>query len=97
MTNKSFSLSILLLFTASMAIVIVLQREVPAVIRTNLEQIPMQIAGYTATEDFFSDGVKRPFIKRNISLYLLCDSFFYISKYGHKIHCLPVFIQRARG
>ena len=57
MTNKSFSLSILLLFTASMAIVIVLQREVPAVIRTNLEQIPMQIAGYTATEDFFSDGV----------------------------------------
>jgi len=57
MTNKSFSLSSLLLLTASAAIVIVLQRDVPAVIRTNLEQIPMQIAGYTASEDFFSDSV----------------------------------------
>lgn len=57
MTNKSFSLSVLILLIATVGIVIVSQRDVPAVIRTNLEQIPTQIAGYTAVEDFFSEAV----------------------------------------
>lgn len=57
MTNKSFSLSVLILLISTAAIMMVTLRDVPAVIRTNLEQIPMQIAGYSAVEDFFSDAV----------------------------------------
>jgi len=34
-------------------------RPVPVVVQTNLEKLPMVIAGYTATEDSFSDSVYR--------------------------------------
>ena len=57
MTNKSFSVSVLLLLIATAVIVIISQREAPAVIRTNLERIPMQIADYASVEDSFSDAV----------------------------------------
>lgn len=59
MTNKSFSLSVLLLLIATAVNVIMSQRGIPAVIRTNLEQIPMQIADYTSVEDYFSDAVNK--------------------------------------
>lgn len=57
MTNRSFKLSVLILCTALIVIVIISQRELPAVVQTNLERIPMEIGGYLAEEAFFSDEV----------------------------------------
>jgi EpsI family protein len=57
MTNKSFSLSVIIILVAIASIVIVSKRDDPVVIRTNLEKMPMKIAGYSAKEDFFSDAV----------------------------------------
>jgi EpsI family protein len=38
-------------------VVLISQRGEPVVVKTNLENLPMEIAGFKATEDFFSDSV----------------------------------------
>jgi EpsI family protein len=38
---------------------VIANRGEPVVVKTNLENIPMEIGGYKATEDFFSDAVNK--------------------------------------
>ena len=57
MTNKTFIISLIILAAAICAVTAVSKRSVPVVVRTNLEQIPMEIAGFTATEDSLSQAV----------------------------------------
>ena len=57
MSNKSFTVSIIILLTAIISVAAIASRGVPVVVKTNLENLPMEIAGYKATEDFFSDSV----------------------------------------
>lgn len=59
MTTRSFISAVLILLMALSAITALLFRPVPVVVRTNLEQLPMTIVGYTAIEDRFSDSVYR--------------------------------------
>jgi EpsI family protein len=57
MTNRTF-LTNLVIFLATIASVTLINlRGVPAVVQTNFENLPMEIAGYTATEDFFQDAI----------------------------------------
>ncbi len=57
MPHKSFGVSLtILLVTIAMMVAISLRGE-PVVVRTNLENLPMEIAGYKGTEDFFPDSV----------------------------------------
>lgn len=46
-----------MMLLAAGSVAAVYSRPVPAVMQTNLENLPMAIAGYTATEDSFSDAV----------------------------------------
>ena len=57
MYNKSFIISILLLVLAIAAAVSIASRKPPVVVRTNLENLPMQIGEYVAAEDTFSQSV----------------------------------------
>jgi EpsI family protein len=59
MSNKSFMTSLLILLFTLSAVSAIFFRPVPVVVRTNLEHLPMEIGGYTATEDSFSEGVYR--------------------------------------
>lgn len=57
MSNKSFIASILLLgFTLAVAAALS-ARGLPVVVKTNLENLPMQIGEYSATEDSFPQSV----------------------------------------
>jgi EpsI family protein len=59
MTYKPFIIScIFLLMTIGFVSVISFRGE-PEVVATNLENLPLEVAGYKATEDFFSEGVYR--------------------------------------
>lgn len=57
MQNKSFIATILILILAIPAIALISLRKPPKVIQTNLENIPMQIKDYTATDDSFPQSV----------------------------------------
>lgn len=57
MTNKNLIISLIILAATLCAVKAVSKRSVPVVVRTNLEQIPMEIAGFTATEDSFSQAI----------------------------------------
>jgi EpsI family protein len=57
MTNKSFSISLVILLSTIVLVGLIAQRGEPVVVKTNLENLPMEIAGYKATEDFFPDSV----------------------------------------
>lgn len=57
MSNKSFMTCLVLLLIALCSAAAVSLRPVPVVVQTNLERLPMEIHGYTATEDSFSEGV----------------------------------------
>jgi len=57
MSNKSFTTSLLLLILALSVISVVFFRPVPVVVKSNLELLPMELGGYTATEDSFSEAV----------------------------------------
>lgn len=59
MSTKSFAACLAMLLLAIGAAAAVALRPVPVVVQTNLENLPMEIAGYTATEDSFSEGVYR--------------------------------------
>lgn len=57
MSNKSFTLSLIILLATIASIAAIASRGEPVVVATNLENLPMEIAGYNATQDFFPDSV----------------------------------------
>ena len=59
MSNKSFYTSLIILLTTIVLVALISRRGEPIVVKTNLENLPMEIAGYKATEDFFPDSVYR--------------------------------------
>lgn len=59
MSTKSFAACLVLLLVTIGAAAAVFLRPVPVVVQTNLERLPMEIAGYSAIEDSFSEGVYR--------------------------------------
>jgi EpsI family protein len=56
-SNKSFYTSLIILLTAIVLVALISRRSEPVVVKTNLENLPIQIAGYRAREDFFPDSV----------------------------------------
>jgi len=59
MSTKSFAACLVLLLLTICVAAAVFLRPVPVVVQTNLERLPMEIAGYSAIEDSFSEGVYR--------------------------------------
>ena len=57
MNNRSFLISVTILVIAIVLVILISQRGEPVVVKTNLENLPMEIAGYKGTEDFFPDSV----------------------------------------
>lgn len=57
MSHKSFSVSLIILLVTIATAALISTRGEPIVVKTNLENLPMEIAGYIATEDFFPDSV----------------------------------------
>lgn len=57
MSDKSFIISSVSLFLTLVAVFGIASRGQPVVVKTNLENIPMQIGGYTATQDSFPKSV----------------------------------------
>ena len=57
MSNKSFILSLIILLATIASVAAIASRGQPVVVATNLENLPMEIAGYKATEDFFPESV----------------------------------------
>jgi EpsI family protein len=57
MSNKFYAICLVMILLAAGAVSAVFARAVPVVEKTNLENIPMEILGYSAKEDSFSDAV----------------------------------------
>lgn len=57
MSRNSFTISLIILLTTTGLVVLIARRGEPVVVQTNLENIPMSIAGYDATDDAFPDYV----------------------------------------
>lgn len=57
MPNKSFTISIIILLATIAGIFLISRRGESVIVSTNLENLPMKIAGFKATEDFFSESV----------------------------------------
>jgi len=58
-SKKAFMACLLLLLVSSVVVFGISRRAKPVVVQTNLENLPMSIAGYTAVEDSFSESVYR--------------------------------------
>lgn len=59
MSNKSFGSTLLMLVVSLCTMLSISHRSVPVVVKTNLENIPMVIDGYFASEDSFPESVYR--------------------------------------
>jgi EpsI family protein len=57
MSNKTFYTSLVILLATIALVTLISRRGEPVVVKTNLENLPMEIAGYQATEDFFRNSV----------------------------------------
>jgi EpsI family protein len=57
MSNRPFYTSVVILLATIVLVALISRRGEPIVVKTNLENLPMEIGGYKATEDFFSDSV----------------------------------------
>jgi len=57
MSNKVYTLCLVIMLLAAGTVAAISSRPVPVVVQANLENLPMLIMGYTATEDFFTDAV----------------------------------------
>lgn len=57
MSNKHYTLCLVMFLLAAIAVSAVYNRAVPSVVQTNLENLPMEILSYSATEDSFSEAV----------------------------------------
>jgi len=59
MSNKAFTSSLAMLIVCFCVVGAIYSRPIPVVAQTNLEQMPVEIGGYSATEDSFSESVYR--------------------------------------
>jgi len=59
MNNKSFSISLIILLATIVLVALISRRGEPVVMKTNLENFPVEIGGFEATEDFFPEAVYR--------------------------------------
>ena len=59
MTNRSFTISLIILLSTIVLVTLISRRGEPVVVKTNLENLPTEIVGFKATEDFFPDSVYR--------------------------------------
>jgi len=57
MSGKSFYSSFIILIVTIALVALISTRGEPVVVKTNLENLPIEIAGFKATEDFFPDSV----------------------------------------
>lgn len=57
--TRSYLLTLVMLLLAASLVLVLSQRGEPEVLQTNLEHLPMQIAGYQGREDRFSEEVYR--------------------------------------
>jgi len=57
MQNKSFYISLFLLLVTITGVFLISRRGQPVVVATNLENLPMEIASFKATEDFLPESV----------------------------------------
>lgn len=57
MSNKSFYTSLIILLTTIVLVALISRRGEPVVVKTNLENLPMEIADYKSTEYFFPASV----------------------------------------
>lgn len=57
MRDKTFIISVFIFLVTIIAVANIASREAPVVVRTNLENLPMEIGGYAATEDVFPDAI----------------------------------------
>lgn len=53
MSRKSFYSSLIILIVTIALVALISTRGEPTVVKTNLENLPTEIAGFKATEDFF--------------------------------------------
>jgi EpsI family protein len=57
MTNKSSYTSLIILLITTLLVALISRRGEPLVVKTNLENLPTEIAGYKATEHFFPESI----------------------------------------
>ena len=57
MSNKPFTISVVILLSTIVLVALIARRGQPVVVKTNLENMPIEIAGFKATEDFFPEAV----------------------------------------
>lgn len=91
MSNRSFVISILIMLASLSAITVILFRPVPVVVRTNLENLPMNIAGFTGIEDVFPKSVYRE-LNADKNIYR-----HYLSRDGYKLDLYIGYYGTAKG
>lgn len=89
--NRPFTISVIIFLVAIAMVAFVASRGVPVVVETNLEEIPMEIAGYKAREDFFSETVYRA-LNAQVHVYR-----HYRSDEGKQIDMYIGYYSTARG
>ena len=57
--NKSYCISLVILLVAAVFVFLISQRGQPVVVETNLERLPMEIAGRNGVQDSFPESVYR--------------------------------------
>lgn len=57
MSKQSFTISVIVLLTTIAMVALIARRGQPVVVKTNLENIPMEIGGYKGMDDAFPDSV----------------------------------------
>ena len=91
LTNRTFTISIIILLVTIIFVAFVASRGVPVVVETNLEKIPMEIAGYKATEDSFSEAVYKE-LNAQLNVYR-----HYRSDDGRQVDLYIGYYSTARG
>jgi EpsI family protein len=59
MTNKSFLISVSIFVSTMILVCLIGKRGEPVVLKTNIENLPVEIAGFEATEDIFPDEISK--------------------------------------
>lgn len=91
MSNKSFIISTIILLVTIGAVTGVSLRGEPAVTMTNLEKLPMEISGFRAAEDFFSEAVYRE-LNADVHVYR-----HYRNAEGQQVHLYIGYYGTAKG
>ena len=91
MSNKSFSVSLILFLVTISLVVAISRRGVPVVVKTNLENLPMEIDGYNAIESYLPDPIHK---KLNPDRYL---SRYYRGNNGKQVDLYIGYYGTAKG